>query len=92
MKPDEQIQELFSQALTKTSAEERARFLAEACQGNPILREQLESLLRAHERAGDFLGTTVRLPPPSSALEEPGTMIGRYKLLEQIGEGGFGVV
>ncbi len=72
--------------------EKAGDFLDQACAGNPALRQEVESLLSAHERAGVFLQPTVVLPEPGIALERPGTMIGRYKLLEQIGEGGFGVV
>src|SRR2546426_10204314 len=80
--------------MEKKSPAERDKFLAEACQGEPELRQQVESLLGAHEQAGDFLGQaqTVKLAEPDFTLEKTGTMIGRYKLLEKIGEGGFGVV
>lgn len=88
----ERIKEIFSQALEKTVGAERDHFLAEACQGDSELRHQVESLLLAHERAGAFLGKTIPLPALDIAIERPGTMIGRYKLLQQIGEGGFGVV
>src|SRR6185369_3968813 len=50
---------------------------------------RVETLLRAHDAAGGFLQSTVAVEPPH---EGPGTIIGRYKLLQQIGEGGFGVV
>jgi hypothetical protein len=45
-----------------------------------------------YEQAGDFLGQTIKLPPSDFVIEPTGTMIGRYKLLAKIGEGGFGVV
>src|SRR2546421_700081 len=88
--PD-RIKDIFSQALEKGAASERENYLAEACKGDPELRQQVDSLLQAHEGSGDFLAQTIRVSPLES-LERTGTMIGRYKLLEQIGEGGFGVV
>src|SRR5437016_13671509 len=90
--PEESI---FAQALEIGSAAERATFLDRACGENQALRAEVEALLRAHERSGDVLdlpempAVTVDQAP---LCEGPGTVIGSYKLLEQIGEGGFGVV
>ena len=88
----ELIKEIFSVALGTKSPAERETYLAHACHGNPELRAQVESLLGAHEQAGEFLAKSV--PPVASSFvaERAGTMIGRYKLLELIGEGGFGTV
>src|SRR5262249_15017498 len=89
--PEESI---FAQALERSAAE-RAAFLDRACGGRPALRAAVEALLRAHGRGGDLLDlpdksvATVDEPPVG---ETPGACIGPYKLLEQIGEGGFGVV
>jgi serine/threonine protein kinase/tetratricopeptide (TPR) repeat protein len=92
MKPEmDRIQTILAQAL-RQAAEERENFLAEACKGEPEMRSQVESLLQAHAQAGDFLGKTVMLPDSDFTVERTGTMIGRYKLLEKFGEGGFGVV
>src|SRR5262249_55791964 len=71
-----------------------AAYLDRACGANRQLRAEVEALLRAHEKSGDLLD----LPERAVAIvdepisERPGTVIGPYKLLEQIGEGGFGVV
>jgi serine/threonine-protein kinase len=74
---------------------ERAAYLERACGGDPVLRGQVEQLLKAHQESGPFmerpaLARVATTPEPVS--EGPGTVIGPYKLLEQIGEGGFGVV
>src|SRR5262245_56695981 len=86
---------IFLEALEKGSAEARAAFLDRACAGNAELRDSVERLLRAHERADDVLPTRAPgLPPDSSASYSRllGAQIGPYKVLEQIGAGGFGVV
>jgi serine/threonine protein kinase len=88
--------DLFIAALHKPQASERAAFLEEACRGNAALRAQVEALLREHEQLSGFLEAPA-LSPVSTVdqqplREGPGTVIGPYKLLEQIGEGGFGVV
>src|ERR1041384_6598562 len=79
--------------------EERAAYLDQACAGDPALRHQVEALLKANEQAEDFLhappanldfNRTAKLNIPLT--EKPGDKIGRYKLLQQIGEGGCGVV
>src|SRR3979409_1072166 len=75
----------FIEAVEKEDPTERAAFLDKACADDPALRERIERLLARHASAG-----TASLE--GSAAERPGTVIGPYKLLEQIGEGGFGVV
>src|SRR5262249_25099792 len=67
---------------------------AEACQDDSALREQIVSLLQAEAAEGesDFLKITGIVRPDVAPTEKPGDRIGRYKLLEQIGEGGCGVV
>lgn len=93
MNPDsERIKEVFLKALQHEGRDERHAFLVTACQDSPELMQEVESLLRASERAGDFLSQAKALAPSGFELEPPGTMIGRYQLCEKIGEGGFGVV
>jgi serine/threonine protein kinase len=92
MDSSERLIEVFSQAQAKASPAERERYLTEACQGQPELRKQVGALLGASDRAGEFLGKTVKLQPPDRVIEGPGTVVGHYKLLQQIGEGGCGVV
>src|SRR5438067_2193764 len=88
--------DLFLKALEIHSAGERQEYLDGACAGDAALRVEVESLLEASARAGSFLespapapGATVDVPP---VTERPGTVIGPYKLLQQIGEGGMGTV
>ena len=103
--PDENI---FAAALQWDDPAERAAYLDEACAGRPDLRARVEALLRASSEALTFLERPVGVPRPAPAAlaptvklgfsdmlpaaEGPGTKIGRYKLLQQIGEGGCGTV
>ena len=91
-KPAQRAEELFAGAMKIADAEARRAYLDRVCGGDAALRMEVESLLAAHFAAGDFLGRTMVLPQGAIMTEKPGTRIGRYKLLEKIGEGGFGVV
>jgi serine/threonine protein kinase len=93
------VKSIFLAASEKPAAE-RSAFLVEATGSDTILRARVEALLKAHDNPDSFLevpaaafGVTVDLSPPEPPLaERPGTVIGPYKLLQQIGEGGMGVV
>jgi serine/threonine protein kinase len=91
--PDQE--RIFNAAAELTDPNERAAFLDAACGDNPQLRAEIEDLLQHDHEAGSFLNAAAspamtQAFPPSA--EGPGTLIGPYKLLQQIGEGGFGVV
>ena len=90
------IKSIFLEALEKRTAEERAEYLDRVCGDDANLRAEFDSLLKAHGIAGDFLespaieaGATLENAP---LIEGPGTKIGHYELLEQIGEGGMGLL
>ena len=90
--------ELLNAALELGLAERRA-FLDEACANDPAMRQRIEELIAAEDDAGQFMDTpptgvegTQSRPAAAPLTEKPGDEIGRYKLLEQIGEGGCGVV
>jgi len=87
---------IFEAALEIKSATERAAFVKSACGADSELLARVEALLKVHYEDESFLkeplgGVEVTLDD-SPVTEGPGTKIGRYKLLELIGEGGFGVV
>jgi serine/threonine protein kinase len=100
--PQPALRAIFCEALDCQTPHEQAAYLDQACQGRAELRARVEALLRANAEASGFLGEPAANPTPpggeaaaADALrlaEGPGTVIGPYKLLEQIGEGGFGVV
>jgi Tol biopolymer transport system component len=93
MSPDiQRLQRLLAEAVAKTSPAEREGYLRQVCGEDAQLRVELERLLNAYERVGDFLEQSV-IPPVEALIGEgPGAVIGRYKLLEEIGEGAFGRV
>ena len=83
---------ILNEALAINDPADLVNYLDRVCGGDKSLRDEVESLLRAHGNAGDFLKNTMLIPMPELEGVRPGTKIGRYKLLEKIGEGGFGVV
>src|SRR5579863_2848957 len=97
--PSEREIEIFNEAL-ELSAAERVAYLDQVCVGDAVLRQCVEAVLRANDEVGGFLKSPAVVPPgpgatmrlPVVPAEKAGDRIGRYKLLEQIGEGGCGVV
>ncbi len=91
------LEEIFDAALSRPPAEREA-YLGDACACDDTLRAEVRALLAANDAAGDFMKATAPLPPEVEAElarlkpEEASDRIGPYKLLQQIGEGGFGVV
>jgi serine/threonine protein kinase len=86
--------DIFCDALELASSAERAAYLDRACGGDADLRRRVERLLQAHAEADSFLaaGPSVAAATTELVADAPGTAIGPYKLLEQIGEGGMGTV
>jgi serine/threonine protein kinase len=86
--------DIFLKAREFADTVQQAAYLAEACGGNAELRQRIETMLRDAEKAERFFGAegTIAVAPASPVTEGLGTVIGRYKLLQKIGEGGMGVV
>src|SRR5579859_5724551 len=99
----QRIQSVF-QAVAELPPAERAAVLERECKGDAELRRAVEALLRAHDDSGELPAAErepaswpTRLPttelPPTGPAAQPGQLFaGRYKLLQQIGEGGMGTV
>src|SRR5260221_3239391 len=93
------VETLLSEAVEIISPMDRQAFIERSCAGDPAVKERVERMIADHFQAGSFLerpaspfdahatGTFAA----SSLDDKPGTMIGPYKLLGQIGEGGMGV-
>src|SRR5262249_50859410 len=95
--PSRSLKELFLAAL-EVAPEDRARWLELECAADAGLREHLGLMLAAHDSPQSLLDRLAAEPQAAGPTteepitERPGTSIGPYKLLEQIGEGGFGLV
>jgi eukaryotic-like serine/threonine-protein kinase len=96
----QKARELFLHAVGKLPTEQWDGYVAEACGKDSDLAQQVRCLLQVHCEAGSFLDapapglekTVTRTALYPDLSEGPGTVIGQYKLLQQIGEGGMGVV
>jgi serine/threonine protein kinase/WD40 repeat protein len=95
--PAADAKSIFGQALELEPAA-RPTYLDEACAGDPALRARIDGLLAAHGQAGEFMRRPVAAVAAEITAgyepiaERPGTVIGPYKLMEQVGEGGMGLV
>jgi len=88
--------EIFTRAL-ELPLEGRQEYLEQACEGNEELRRKVEELMAVHQRSKGFmedlpLGLDAQKMRATQIGEQPGDRIDRYKLLQQIGEGGCGIV
>jgi len=92
----EKVKAVFHTAIDEHSPDEWDSYVDVACAGDADLREEVLALLRAHREGGSLVDAPIlavngfETAPPLS--EGPGTIVGPYKILEQIGEGGFGLV
>src|ERR1700733_15372318 len=87
---------IFLAALDIQDAAKRAEFVERSCGGDAALRQRVEDLLRAYGQPSGPLENMAAAPAPTPTpqpiREQVGSTIGPYKLMEQIGEGGFGLV
>src|SRR5215471_8689393 len=94
-RPNDKLEAIFEAALALATDEQRAAYLARACPDAEVRRE-VESLLEAHRHPdsvfADETTDSTSAERTERLQERPGTVIGRFKLSQKIGEGGMGVV
>ncbi len=89
------VEAILADAVEIPDPEGRRQFIERACGSDLALKREIERLIGNHLLAGSFLEVPAiaeLAEGEPTRLEQPGTAIGPYKLLEQIGEGGFGIV
>jgi len=87
----DRLKQVFEDALEQP-AHARHAFIAQRCADDVTVLREAEALLATHETAGTFLEEPVRVDPADLETLLPGTVIGTYKVLDEIGRGGMGVV
>ncbi len=88
------VKALFSQAVERP-ADGREAFLAGCCADDPALLDEVRSLLAAHDAAGRFIETpagAVAARLASRPAYQPGSLVGAYRIVREIGHGGMGAV
>jgi serine/threonine protein kinase len=90
----DRLYELFDQAVELENSEQLESFLAEHCGDDFNQRQELKGLLKAHERGHRLLDSPTQAMDLNvvSPTETEGDLVGHYKLLQKIGEGGMGIV
>ena len=96
--PQNREEVLFALAL-ENPADRRPAFMDTVCAGDPALRQRLDALLAAHDQPDKLSPqgapaavATIKLDLPGAPDEAVGQTLGRYKLMERLGEGGYGLV
>src|SRR5262252_6761826 len=90
----QQVQDLFHAALAREGPE-RASFLAESCGENEVLRQEVETLISAHEAEAHFIDSPAYEATAAMLVDhefKPGQTLGHYEIRSVLGEGGMGVV
>ena len=92
----QKVKEIFNSAIVQEPAQ-RYAFVADACGGDEFLREEVESLISAHEKDGSFIDSPAyQMAPESSVIEQgqltPGQAVGSYEIVSFISRGGMGEV